>query len=248
MGDNSVSSSATTRTPRSRRERPAKPALTRQGIIDAALTLLEREGLNKVTMRRIAAVLDTGPASLYVYVRNTEDLHAQILDALLGSLELHPPSVSSWRERLRVLLTDYVRVLFSYSEIARMTLTTQPSGPNYLSLVDALLGLLSEGGVPDSEAAWAVDLLLLYATANAAEQSTRRTLPDAAEKFSALTAEIAAVDAAVYPNIAKLRSDLLSGGPARFYWGLEVLLSGVLSTRRTDPENDAENDTEKEPS
>uniref|UniRef100_UPI0034DEF9D9 TetR family transcriptional regulator n=1 Tax=Streptomyces flavofungini TaxID=68200 RepID=UPI0034DEF9D9 len=49
-----------------RRERPAKPALTREGIIDTAVEIMEREGLRRVTMRRLATALDTGPASLYV--------------------------------------------------------------------------------------------------------------------------------------------------------------------------------------
>ncbi|MFD6620080.1 TetR family transcriptional regulator, partial [Streptomyces albidoflavus] len=51
-------------TPQSRRERPAKPALTREGIIDAAVLIMEEEGLQRVTMRRLAQALDTGPASL----------------------------------------------------------------------------------------------------------------------------------------------------------------------------------------
>src|SRR5215470_4868941 len=114
--------------PRSRRERPAKPALTRQGIIDAALAILHAEGLNKVTMRRIAEALDTGPASLYVYVRNTTDLHVQMLDALLATV-IEPLTVEgTWRDRLKQLLTRYTGVLFNYPAIARMTLTMHPSG------------------------------------------------------------------------------------------------------------------------
>src|ERR1700761_7653265 len=70
--------------PPNRRERPAKPALTRDGIVAAALLVLRAEGLGKVTMRRVAQQLDTGHASLYVYVRDTADLHAQVLDALLA--------------------------------------------------------------------------------------------------------------------------------------------------------------------
>src|SRR5258708_33807210 len=93
--------------PRSRRERPAKPALTRQGIIDVALTILRDEGLNKVTMRRIAEALDTGPASLYVYVRNTTDLHVHILDALLAAVTEPLPAEGTWRDRLKQLLANY---------------------------------------------------------------------------------------------------------------------------------------------
>ena len=220
-------------TPQSRRERPAKSALTRQGIIAAALAILRDESLDKVTMRRIAEVLDTGPASLYVYVRNTADLHVQILDTLLGSITESLPTRGTWRDRLQQVLTHYMLVLFEYPEIARMTLTTHPSGPNYLTLVEHILALLQEGGMSDREAAWAVDLLLLYATANAAEHSTRKSSAQAANEDSALAAVIATVDASIYPHIARLDGELLSGsGPDRFKWGIDVFLAGVLSAPR----------------
>ena len=215
--------------PRSRRERPAKPALTRDGIIAAALTILRDEGLEKVTMRRIAAALDTGPASLYVYVRNTEDLHAQILDALLGSINVPIAADGDWRDRLYVLLTDYMRLLLDHPEIARMAISTQPSGPNYLGLGDAILGLLREGGVPDRETAWAVGLFLLIVTANAVEHSSRTSARVAGE-FSALASAIASADATRYPNIVDFSSDLLSGSPrSRIQWMLDVILAGALA-------------------
>src|SRR4051812_43848742 len=168
-----MTSSQRARAPQSRRGRPVKAALTRQGIIDVALAILRGEGLEKVTMRRIAAALDTGPAALYVYLRDTEDLHAQILDALLGPVSAAARR-GTWRDRLKALLRSYSRVLFDYPEMARMAMSTQPSGPSYLALVDRILALLREGGVGDREAAWAVDLLLLYATALAAERGNRR--------------------------------------------------------------------------
>ena len=224
-------------TGRSRRERPAKLALTRDGIVEAALTILREDGLSKVTMRRIAAALDTGAASLYVYVRDTEDLHAQILDALLGEVHL-APSTGTWRDRLKALLTQYMMVLFGYPEIARMAMSTQPSGPNYLSLVDAILGLLHEGGVPDREAAWAVDLLLLFATATAAEQSTRSDGWRVADDISSLAGAIGRASAEDYPHIARLGDELLSGGPVRSQWGFDVLLSGILATRRPNSDHD----------
>jgi AcrR family transcriptional regulator len=217
------------RAPRSRRERPAKPALTRRGIVDAALVILRDEGLHRVTMRRIAAALDTGPASLYVYVRDTEDLHAQILDALLGPASAAATGAGTWRDRLRTLLTSYRDVLFRHPEIARMALSTQPSGPNYVALVDAILGLLHEGGASDRAAAWGVDLLLLYPTAVAVEHAPPKSSAREAD-FSALSAQIAAVDAARHPHIARLGDELVSGdGPARFDWAFDVLLDGILA-------------------
>ena len=220
-------------TPRSRRERPAKPALTRQGIIDAALTILRDEGLSKVTMRRIAEMLDTGPASLYVYVRHTADLHAQVLDALLATVTASLPTEGTWRDRLKELLTRYALVLFDYSEIAWMTLITHPSGPNYLALLEQMLTLLKEGEIPDREAAWAVDLLLLYATANAAEHGTRQSSSQAVGEDAVLTSVVATADATRYPHIARLGSELFSGsGPDRFQWGIDVFLTGILGTPR----------------
>ncbi len=222
---------------KSRRERPAKPALTRQGIIEVALTILRDEGLGKVTMRRIAEALDTGPASLYVYVHNTADLHAQLLDALLLEVIESLTEEGTWCDRLKQLLMRYTLVLFEYPEIARMTLVTHPSGANYLTLIEYILALLKEGGLPGREAAWAVDLLLLHATANAAEHSTRKSSSQAANEDAILASVIAAADASIYPHIARLSNELLSGkGHDRFLWGIDVLLTGILNIPRVPDE------------
>jgi AcrR family transcriptional regulator len=218
-------------TPRSRRERPAKPALTRQGIIDAALAILREEGLSKVTMRRIATALDTGPASLYVYVSNTEDLHAQILDALLGTVTASARGAGPWRDRLKALLTGYRDVLFEHPEIARMALSTQPSGPNYMAMAEAILALLAEGGVTGRAAAWGLDLLLLFPTAAAVEHTGPRSAAQEAADLSALAEQIRATDPARYPHIAGLGDELVSGdGPSRSDWAFNVLVDGVLAS------------------
>ncbi|WP_419707219.1 TetR/AcrR family transcriptional regulator [Promicromonospora sp. NFX87] len=218
------------RVPVSRRERPAKPALTRHGIIEAALAILRAEGLSRVTMRRIAAALDTGPASLYVYVHNTEDLHAQVLDALLAPVVTAVPGTGSWRVRLKALLAGYRDILFQHPEIARMALSTQPSGPNYMALGDRILGLLVEGGVSDRAAAWGLDLLLLYPTAIAVENGSQKSATQKADDLTALAARVAAADATRYPHVARLGEEIVSGsGPERADWTLDVLLDGILA-------------------
>src|SRR5665213_1559665 len=106
--------------PISRRERPSKPGLTREGVVATAVELLRDEGLERVTMRRLADELDTGAASLYVYVRNTAELHAAILDELLGGVDLHPvTSTGDWTDRLMQLVASYVGVLFEHPSLAR---------------------------------------------------------------------------------------------------------------------------------
>ena len=216
----------------SRRERPAKPALTREGVVQAAVAILEQEGLGKVTMRRIATALDTGPASLYVYVRNTEDLHAQVLDTLLGRAA-RPRGRSSWRQQLHTLLFGYAQVLFDHAEIARMTMTTRPVGPHYTTLVESILELLHKGGVPDDRAAWGVDLLLSMVSATAVEHGSTSDDQDA-EMLSTLAEYIAGAPEETYPRIAQLGPELVSGtGIQRFHWALDVLLNGFLATART---------------
>ncbi|MCI3242111.1 TetR/AcrR family transcriptional regulator [Streptomyces spinosisporus] len=211
-------------TPRSRRERPAKPALTREGIVAAAVAVLRAEGLRKVTMRRLAQELDTGPASLYVYVRNTAELHAAVLDELLGTVG-PAPAEGSWRERLEQVLTAYTTMLFEHPSLARSALTARPSGPNYLALIETLLGLLDEGGVPPAQAAWGVDLLLQHATATAAEHSADEA---SEEDWDALRRVVRDASERTHPHIAALGSALLSGAPhERLSWGLRTLIAGI---------------------
>lgn len=219
-----------TRMPQSRRDRPAKPALSRDGIIDAALTILHEGGLGKVTMRRIAAALDTGPASLYVYVRDTEDLHAQILDVLIGRMPSPSPE-GTWRSRLHELLALYGEILNAYPEIARMTLTTQPVGPHYFALVESILDLLAEGGIPEDTAAWGVDILLATVTAGAVEHGV--AAGESAESLATMAAAIAITSGERYPRIVRLGDEMLAGtGAERFHWGLDVLLNGLGRTPR----------------
>ncbi|WP_326565364.1 TetR/AcrR family transcriptional regulator C-terminal domain-containing protein [Amycolatopsis rhabdoformis] len=217
--------------PRSRRERPAKPALTRAGIISAALAILRAEGLARLTMRRLAQELDTGAASLYVYVRNTVELHAAVLDELLGEVE-PPPSAGSWEQRLEAVLGSYTAVLFRYPGLAQSALVARPRGDHYLRLVDTLLALLAEGDVPRSQAAWGVDLLLQVATATAAEHADER--PEDSDEWQALAAVIRTASPEKYPHLAASGPELLSGAPGeRMSWAFRALIAGIAHTPRT---------------
>jgi AcrR family transcriptional regulator len=219
----------------SRRERPAKPALTRAGIVAAATAVMQAEGLDRVTMRRLARELDTGAASLYVYVRNTAELHAAMLDELLTAVDLSPVTApGDWRDRLTAVLWSYTRILLEQPGLAPSVLVTRPSGPAYLSLAEAILALLSDGGVAGDRAAWAVDLLLHFATSTAAEQGTRQRAVDAPDEEDALAAALRAAPAATYPHLAAIGVDELLSGPGenRLTWGFHVLISGIRQTPR----------------
>ncbi|MFE3947098.1 TetR/AcrR family transcriptional regulator [Streptomyces sp. NPDC059118] len=221
--------------PISRRERPAKPALSRRWIVDTAVRVMRAEGLDKVTMRRLAKELDTGPASLYVYVANTAELHAAVLDALLGEVDLTGGSAGSaggsWREQLRAVLASYTAVLFAYPQLARSALVARPSGENYLRLVERVLDLLSRSGASREQVAWGIDKLLQDATATAAEQSTQEHDPMAEEAWNATTRALQSVDETTHPAVKAHMPALVSGSADdRMGWSFDVLVNGITRT------------------
>ncbi|WP_329109380.1 TetR/AcrR family transcriptional regulator [[Kitasatospora] papulosa] len=221
--------------PRSRRDRPAKPALTHDAIVAAAVRLMAAEGLQRVTMRRLAQELDTGPASLYVYVAGTAELHAAILEDLLGEVDLASAAGDGdWRDLLAQVLLSYTRVLFDHPGLAHSALVARPSGPHYLALVETILALLHQGGVPDGQAAWGVDVLLQVATATAAEQSARSGDPDAEKDHDALVEALGQASSRTYPRIAALGADLSSGSPQqRLAWIFRAVVNGTAGTPRS---------------
>ena len=106
--------------PRSTRDRPAKPPLSEDAVVDAALALLKAEGLDSVTMRRVAAALDTGPASLYVYVSGREGLIQAMRDRVLRTVGLEAPDPERWRAQVHALLRAIgpSRALMPASDVA----------------------------------------------------------------------------------------------------------------------------------
>lgn len=180
-------------------------------------------------MRRLATELDTGPASLYVYVANTAELHAAVLDELLGEVDLAEAARGDWRDRLVAVLTSYVNVLTAYPQLARSAVTTRPNGPHYLRLVDRILGLFDNGGVAPLRAAWGVDVLLLAATAHAAEHA--EISPTTQQEWDTLRRTLQDVDACRYPYIHQVSGALLTGAPAdRLTWAFRTLIDGLNHT------------------
>ncbi len=214
--------------PVSRRERPAKPPLSRTAIIDAAMGIIERDGADKLTMRRLASELDTGPASLYVYVKNTTELNARIIDRLLMELDLTWDGSEPWRERLHRALSDYSALLARRAELANAALQVWPDGPNYLDLIELVVRLLLSGGADKRTAARSVDLLLQYATSSAVEWAARARQDG--QDLADLTGTLASADPARHPNLTALGAAIFTEGShdERGRWAIDTLLDGIL--------------------
>src|SRR6266496_4643293 len=86
------------------RERAApRVPLTRESILEAALRVLDRDGMEGLSMRRVAEELGTGPASLYWHVRNKGELLQLLFERVTGEIQLPEPNPARWQDQLRDL-------------------------------------------------------------------------------------------------------------------------------------------------
>jgi len=220
---------------RSTRDRPAKAPLSADVIVDAALTILKSEGLAAVTMRRVAAALDTGPASLYVYVSGREGLLEGMLDRVIATIELEAPEPSRWRAQLHSLLQRTRQALVAHPGIAAMTLADPPTTEAVLLLAENLLGILLAGGLDPQDAAWACDIFVLLAMAAAREDDVCRPQDrnddrDRREDADELCKTFAGLPADRFPLIAAHAAHMVAGvGDERFRFAIDVTIDGLVA-------------------
>jgi AcrR family transcriptional regulator len=220
--------------PRSTRDRPAKSPLSEDVILDTAMRILREEGLDAVTMRRLAAALDTGPASLYVYIRSRDELLNALFDRVGGMVALEEPDPAQWREQLHRLVDSLLAALEEHPGIARVAVANVPTGQNALRVADTLLGLLLAGGVKPRDAAWACDIVPLLVTAAAIETATHQERGHEPEHLvDHLQGVFTTLSPERFPHLARHAQDLVSGdGDERFHFGIDTFLDGLVARAR----------------
>jgi AcrR family transcriptional regulator len=220
--------------PGRRARRPPRRSLTREAVVDAALAVLDEGGVEGLNMRAVAERLGTGPASLYAHVSGKDELLALLIDKLSGEIEIPVPGAAPWQDQLKDVIRGMRRVLGAHRDLARASLGTIPTGPNALRLIDAVLGVLRDAGLPEMVIAYAVDILPLYATATAYEESLFRAkeLPDqGAEYIAELRRYWQSLPPGRFPNLVDMAVPLttMSGEDDRFEFGLDALVRGIAS-------------------
>lgn len=210
--------------------------LSREGIVTAALAVVDAEGVEALTMRRLAEELDTGAASLYAHFADKEEIVEAVLDRVIGEVPL-PEQIDPgrWQAQLKQIALDSRAVFRRHKNIAQATLGIIPTGEHALPLIDKLLGILLAGGVSPQIAAWSIDLLGLYISATAAEESIEATSPaldHEAQTFYVQLREFwAAQPTDRFPHLAPMADVLTTGsGDKRYEFGLDVLLRGIAAT------------------
>ena len=219
--------------PRSTRDRPAKAPLSEDAVVDAALAILRSDGLDAVTMRRIAAALDTGPASLYVYVPGREGLLEGMLDRVVSTIEFEPPDPPRWRAQLQTLLQRMHQALVDHPGIAAITLVDSPTTEPVLRLTENLLGILLAGGLDPQDAAWACDIFVLLVMGAAREDDVRRPSGRSGdghrEQVDELYTTFAGLPTDRFPLLAAHAGPMVAGGgEQRFRFAVDVVVDGLL--------------------
>jgi AcrR family transcriptional regulator len=224
---------------RKRTPATARPQLGRDVIVAAALRLLDADGLDGVSMRRVADELGTGPASLYAHVANKEELLDLLLDAVIAEIEVPEPDPDHWAAQLSDMGRRTYQVFAAHRDIAVVSLANSPTGPNAMRLAEGMLAIMLAGGVPGQVAGWALDRMSLYIAADAYEGSilhNRRmasglSIEDFVAQFVGGVREFyGSLPADRFPNIRAHVEDLMGGtGDDRFEFGLDMLIRSLAT-------------------
>ena len=214
--------------PRSTRGRPAKAPLSEAAIVDAAVEILRLEGMDALSMRRVAAALDTGAGSLYVYVAGREGLIEAVFDRVVTGVELEPPDPRRWRDQL-VLVVERTRdALVAHPGIAAAAMVDPPRTTATMRLLENLLGLLLAGGLAPRDAAWTADTLFAQVTHAAVEAEIRQM--SSSELADDVAASFARLPAEKFPLITAHAATLVSGDfTERFRYAVDIVIDGALA-------------------
>ncbi|MBB6548258.1 TetR/AcrR family transcriptional regulator [Nonomuraea rubra] len=221
-----------------RRPAQVKRQLNQELIVETGLAILDAEGFDALSMRRVAQELETGPASLYAHVSGKEELLELIYDRVCAEIRLPEPDPSRWKEQLREYALEVHRVFGEHADVARAALASIPTGEHSLRTGEFTYGLLIEAGMSPREASLAMDRLTLYLVGDAYEASVHWArmraagMRDPREYFEAFIRQITTYYRALprerFPHLYDHVDDLTAdGGEARFEYGLELLLDGI---------------------
>ncbi|SDY13317.1 regulatory protein, tetR family [Amycolatopsis xylanica] len=209
--------------------RAAKPQLSRELIVKTALEILAADGIDAVSMRRVAQALETGPASLYAHVSNKDELDELMFDRILGDAPIPAPDPSRWAEQVKELLRAQLAAMLSHPGIAKVAWNTMvPIGPNALRHGEAMIALLRAGGLPLRQAVFAGDALATYTKAFAYEGSVWMSGDVDQQELAQRSEYLKSLPPNEFPNLLQMNG-LFSGETAqeRFEYALDLFLAGI---------------------
>jgi TetR/AcrR family transcriptional regulator, tetracycline repressor protein len=204
-----------------KRTTPKTPAITREALAAAGLAVLHREGLDALSMRKVAAELGVQAASLYYHVQDKE----QLLDLLADSVVWDTRKLTGagdWSDCLRESAHGYYRHLTAHRDTARLMAGRGTPGPNLLHLLDTMLGRMHAAGFSDADAAMATLLIATYVQGYVLQEQLPKSAPPAETPSAEASDEFA--------NIAELLKVMAGDDKKRlFSFGVDRIIDGLRS-------------------
>jgi AcrR family transcriptional regulator len=207
----------------------ARPSLTREAVATAALELADREGLDGLSMRRLAEALGVGTMTLYGYFRSKRELLAAVVDAAVSDRPLEEPE-GDWRARLLGLVMGARQSLVHHPALVEIRVRQPVLEPEALRFAEAALRILRDAGFDRREATLAFRLLFSYSLGFAAFSPAEAVEEDRAAAGEALRA----LPPGEYPELTSTWAEAAQamGGEEAFEYGLERILDGLESRLR----------------
>ena len=221
--------------------------LTQRAIIEAALRVLDAEGIDGLSMRRVSGELGTGPASLYGHVRNKEELLQLLHEEVTGRIELPEPDPQRWHEQLMELGVRMRAQLNSHRDIARISLGRIPSGPTIARFTEWLFQLLGPVGIPDHVITKVGDVFGLYVGGYAFEESLGVASPIGGDLppeqiMEMFRGYLLSLPVERFPNVHRVAGELFDTDfEGRFRFGVDLLLRGLQTYAEPGPPSAAGN-------
>ena len=198
--------------------------IDRTRIVEAALELLDQEGLAGVTTRKIAERLGVKSSSLYWHFRDRAELLDVLADRIVADVRW-PDTNLGWREQAQALMVEYLRCLMAHRDAARVSAGRAPNGPHRLRGAETMLTALVAGGLSDQDAVSATLVLTTYVVGFALEVEAAA---DAADP--AIHAASDGTPGRQFPTLSRMAALAYPPGPSyRFSHGLAFVLDGIAA-------------------
>jgi TetR/AcrR family tetracycline transcriptional repressor len=217
-----------------RRGAGQRAGLSRGAVLEAARHIADEEGVDHLTMRRLAVELGVMPNTLYTYFPHKEALLDALVDHLLAGVEAGDPAEGDWREGLVRVMDSSRRLLLAHPQLVSVFIARPGVGPNATRLGELTLELLGRAGLEGERAVEALRVLLVYSLGFAAFQAPRGQ-GDLGTRSARAEAVFAALPEDRFPRMRELAGQL--AGPTtdnQFLTGLGWLLDGIAAEASQD--------------
>jgi AcrR family transcriptional regulator len=207
-----------------RSRRPVGSPLSRETIVAAALAVVDEDGLDALTVRRLAERLGVTMMAMYWHVRDKAQLLDLVGEALLAEVAL-PDRTDDWQADLRALLRAARDALHRHPNAAALAFGRARYGPSGLALFERLLAILADAGFDDEQTGLAYMALYTVLRGNWSSEASARL--DGAQ-LAAFRDYLASLPAERFPRTVAIGPALFRADPNRFFdYAVETLIEGL---------------------